>query len=68
MEANDLWVARKLLSKYDLPTDRLDETELWCVRSDGGGVIGIAERYLWYPGDLGKARTAEVGCRQRRRS
>jgi amino-acid N-acetyltransferase len=47
MEAKDLSAAQELLSKYDLPTDGLDETELWCVRRDDRGVIGIAGLETW---------------------
>ena len=64
IETDDLWAAQELLSKYDLPTDGLDETELWCVRNDDGGLIGIAGLETWRR--QGLLRSVVVESKRRR--
>jgi amino-acid N-acetyltransferase len=50
--------ARSLLSGSDLPTQGLDETELWCVRDGAGRVLGIAGLETW--GEQGLLRSVVV--------
>jgi amino-acid N-acetyltransferase len=50
--------ARRLLSGSDLPTQGLDETELWCVRDGAGRVLGIAGLETW--GEQGLLRSVVV--------
>jgi len=56
--------ARRLLTKSDLPTDGLEETELWCVRDGISGLTGIAGLETW--GSQGLVRSVVVKDKHRR--
>jgi amino-acid N-acetyltransferase len=58
----DSRAARQLLSDSELPTEGLEDTELWCVR-EGSRVIGAAGLEIW--GRQGLLRSVAVDRRYR---
>lgn len=61
--SDGLNAARGLLTKSGLPTDGLEETELWCVRNGATGVAGIAGLEVW--GTQGLLRSVVVDGERR---
>ena len=60
----DLKNARRLLEASELTVDGLEETELWCVRGESGGLIGIAGLETW--GRQGLLRSVVVDGKYRK--
>ena len=61
--AEDLESARSLLTISDLPTQGLEETELWRVRDKDGRILGIAGLETW--GRQGLLRSVVVADARR---
>ncbi len=56
---------RRLLSESDLPTQGLDETQLWCAKDGTGRVVGVAGLETW--GGQGLLRSVAVDATTRGR-
>src|SRR5216684_2704048 len=52
-------MARKLVSASGLPRGGLDDAELWCVKGEGGLILGVAGLETW--GRQGLLRSVAVG-------
>ena len=50
--------ARKLVSASGLPRGGLDDAELWCVKGEGGRILGVAGLETW--GRQGLLRSVAV--------
>jgi amino-acid N-acetyltransferase len=61
---DDLGSARRLLSEADLPTQGLEETELWCARDSSDQIVGIAGLETW--GRQGLLRSVVVEAKERK--
>jgi amino-acid N-acetyltransferase len=63
-DTKDLKDAKRLLSESELPVEGLEEAELWCVKGQSGGLIGVAGLERW--GTQGLVRSVAVDGGQRR--
>jgi len=62
--SSDLKSARRLLLEADLPTQGLEETEIWCARDGSDRVVGIAGLETW--GKQGLLRSVVVDTKSRK--
>jgi amino-acid N-acetyltransferase len=61
--SSELKSARKLLLKSDLPTQGLEEAQLWCAKDKAGRVVGVAGLEIW--GRQGLLRSVVVKAENR---
>jgi amino-acid N-acetyltransferase len=50
--------ARKLVSASGLPLGGMEDSELWCIKGEGGGILGVAGLETW--GRQGLLRSVAV--------
>jgi amino-acid N-acetyltransferase len=63
VRAAERQAACELISASGLPTEGLDDAELWCVKGDGRRFLGVACLETW--GRQGLLRSVAVECEHR---
>ena len=64
VKATQRQAARKLISAFGLPSKRLDDAELWCVKGEGRRLLGVAGLETW--GRQGLLRSVVVDSKHRK--